>query len=192
MAYTAITPPTTGTPISTSAFGIPVVNAITEMWQGAAAGDLAYYSSATTMARLAGGTANAGKVLMMGTAGSAPEWGDTLNIVARQGGSSTDWNTAGTINYTPDKSIMQVGAAPFPVTSGEQYFSKSITFPVAFSAKPIIFVTFTATVGMAGSTPYIRPTSITTTGFSIYVIFTQNQVGSYTFETEWFAIGPSI
>ena len=74
MTYTAITPPTTGTTISTSNFGIPVVNAITEMWQGQAAGDMAYFSSATTMARLAGGTANAGKILRLNSSGNAPEW----------------------------------------------------------------------------------------------------------------------
>ena len=156
MTYTAITPPTTGTTISTSTFGIPVVNAITEMWQGQAAGDMAYYTSATTMARLAGGTANANMYMRMNNSGSAPAW-DYLNVISyRQGGDATDWNVPGTTNYTPTKSFMQSGV--IEVTWSGYTADATITFPTAFAGKPQMLFSYCHVSGY----PFAEPITIRT------------------------------
>lgn len=62
--------PVTGTAISADNFGVKVCNALKALWKGAAAGDVDYYDSANTKARLA---ATAGALLGWNAAGNALE-----------------------------------------------------------------------------------------------------------------------
>lgn len=127
------------------------------LWTGTTAGDMDYYTSNTTKTRLAGGTANAGVVLRMGTAGTAPEYGGVVTY--RQGGSATDWYVAGTTNYSASKTIMQTGCFNIPKYNTSYGFG-TVTFPVAFSQKPIVLI---SSVEYAGNT--LVATEITTTTF---------------------------
>lgn len=52
----------------------------------------------------------------------------------RQGGDATQWDTEGTTAYTPTAVRVQVGSASIGVGGG------TVTFPVAFSATPIVLV----------------------------------------------------
>lgn len=54
----------------------------------------------------------------------------------RQGGSASNWNTAGDTNYTPGAVRMQCGTIRTSGVTGQA----TITYPVAFSAKPVVFL----------------------------------------------------
>jgi len=54
-------------------------------------------------------------------------------LTRRQGGSATNWNTAGTTGYTPTTVRMQTGVATVTTFA-------TITFPTAFSAIPLVLV----------------------------------------------------
>jgi len=64
-----------------------------------------------------------------------------LKLYARQGGSATDWNTAGSTNYTPTNVIVQMGSVDVTVSAPNFFATQSVSFPVAFSAHPLVFVT---------------------------------------------------
>jgi len=57
----------------------------------------------------------------------------------RQGGSSTDWNSAGASNYTPGNVRMQSGIVTVSIANGQSYGVTTVTFPEAFSYKPLVF-----------------------------------------------------
>jgi hypothetical protein len=77
MTKQTITLPVTGTPISSSNFGIPVKNTIDELWQGTTAGDMDYYLSSTEKERLAKGAAR--QAMKINAAGTFPEWGSAVH-----------------------------------------------------------------------------------------------------------------
>lgn len=56
-------------------------------------------------------------------------------LTRRQGGSATDWDEYGTTNYTPTAVRMQVGKCDSPGAS------LTVTFPVAFSDAPLVWIT---------------------------------------------------
>jgi hypothetical protein len=60
----------------------------------------------------------------------------TALLYRRQGGSATDWSSAGTTNYTPGEVIRQAGVVNVSFASGTG--TQAVTFPVAFSQIPII------------------------------------------------------
>ncbi len=60
----------------------------------------------------------------------------------RQGGSGTDWTTAGSTNYTVSNPKIQFGCVECTIATGtERESSDIITFPTAFTNAPIIFCT---------------------------------------------------
>lgn len=93
-------------------------------------------------------------------------------VIRRKGGSSTNWNSVGTTSYTPGAVRIQVGAVQ--VVSP----STAVTFPVAFSAIPLVFPISTVSGGFA------YPSSITASGF------TANLTGGVSGPVYWLAIGP--
>jgi hypothetical protein len=106
----------------------------------------------------------------------------TPTYVGRQGGSATDWNTSGTTGYTPTVVKMQSGAIDAVMVSGAVSFA--ITFPVAFTNKPIVVAnsnqgTFAITVNI---------TSISNTGATL-VVLQANAASTVTFPIMWMAIG---
>lgn len=104
----------------------------------------------------------------------------------RQGGNATDWNTPGTTTYTPAAVRMQAGVVSVGNLAAGAEGTASITFPVAFSAKPLVFV---SPGGPAADecTAWVA-FGYSTTGFTGYV---KNLSGTekemYLF---WQAIGP--
>ena len=77
--------------------------------------------------------------------------GNRVAVLARrQGGDATDWVSAGTTNYTPTGVRIQCGSISVP--SG---VTTTVTFPVAFSGRPLVFATVwtsDASVGVINST----------------------------------------
>lgn len=155
------------------------------IWVGTTAGDMEYYSAADAKTRVPIGTN--GKV--WGVSGGIPGWiAQASNpIVQRKGGSATDWNTGGTTNYSPTKPIVQVGTGgPYYTlnVSGSLYYGTGIvTFPQAFSQKPIIYLT----IGSSGFVLFSYGVyNITTTSFYFVINCTSN---AYTFPVHWMAVG---
>jgi hypothetical protein len=77
-------------------------------------------------------------------------------ITHRQGGSATDWTVAGPTNYPLTEASIQLGVSATPLPTD----SIVVTFPVAFSEKPIVMIQPLDDVANA---PY--PSDITTTQF---------------------------
>jgi hypothetical protein len=102
----------------------------------------------------------------------------------RQGGSATDWAIAGSTNYAPTSSNIQVGVLAFSFAGSQVTDTEALTFPVAFSAKPIVLVS------ASSSTADIRITAsaITSSGctFSFFADVAVVAVSAY-----WIAIGPT-
>lgn len=60
-----------------------------------------------------------------------------MRVLGRVGASSTNWQSTGTTNYTPDNCNVQVGAGSVSISGTSA--STTITFPVAFSDVPLPF-----------------------------------------------------
>lgn len=99
----------------------------------------------------ASSTPTASTILPLNASAQFPESvlgnGTRPRVVARQGGSATDWNATGTTTYTPTTPIIQCGSG---ITSGGQqtsgsfyYSSLSVTFPIAYADKPIVVANVT-------------------------------------------------
>jgi len=93
----------------------------------------------------------------------------------RQGGSPTNWDSYGTTSYTPTAVRMQAGAAR--TAEGGVV---TVTFPVAFSANPLVFLT--ATEEQAGVPTKAYVASVSTTQLVIN--------GAALVVFNWLAIGP--
>lgn len=61
-------------------------------------------------------------------------------FVARQGGDATDWGTPGTTNQSIETVVQQAGVFIWSGAAATSGFS-TITFPKAFAARPLLFVT---------------------------------------------------
>ena len=158
------------------------------IWVGSAAGDIDYYTSASTKTRLAKGTA--GQILTMNGGATAPSWATPTpavvtvgSLVGRKGGSATNWYVQGTTNYTPATAKIQVGTVRVPVTTGSGFVS--VTYPVAFAYTPVIFLTkpFDGTQVMD-----MGYTTVTATTFKIYLSYAGT--GTINVDVTWLAIGP--
>ncbi len=128
---------------------------------------------------LGAGTVPAARI----TAVSADAIDDTMvgnrvpAVIRRQGGSATDWSSAGTTSYTPAMVRMQAGTFSVPASSSPT----AVTFPVAFSQPPVVITTG------QGDTNIITISSITASGFSILA---RERGGSYIGAIAcWIAIG---
>jgi hypothetical protein len=112
-----------------------------------------------------------------------------LQLVKRQGGSPTDWNTGGTSQYTPSAPIEQVGAYNISMMAGTGQQSQTITFPQAFSAVPLIFFSLGATDDFSSTGIIMVPDSITAS--AVVLSFTRSHAAdSKTYTINWRAIGP--
>lgn len=109
-------------------------------------------------------------------------------LYRRQGGSSSDWSTAGTTTYTPGAVRKQVGAVSLAF-SGHSQRSVSVTFPTAFSNVPVVVVSLELVSGST-SEPFYTPVlyNVTASGFDVYV--THPSTVSGTWYVHWEATGP--
>jgi hypothetical protein len=100
----------------------------------------------------------------------------------RQGGHATNWNVVGNTTYTPTAVRMQGGVKQW--TGGAaQIGSVVVTFPVAFSATPLMFINCTGAMILGIVITY----SSTTTNATIYWAASQTET---TIDFAWLAIGP--
>jgi hypothetical protein len=101
-------------------------------------------------------------------------------LIRRQGGNAANWATIGTATYTPDAVRMQVGRINDGAASATSF---TVTFPIAYSAIPVVFVQS----GDFNAGAVIGINNVTTTGFVANVInkSLSNAMGHY-----WLAIGP--
>lgn len=110
MAFTTPRTWTYGETVTEAQFNEQLRDNFNAVWVGTTAGDIDYYTSNTTKARLAGGTANAGKYLRMDSGGTAPEWAGVAAVSYRYGGSADNWLTPGTVEYQPSETMILMGA----------------------------------------------------------------------------------
>ncbi len=106
-----------------------------------------------------------------------------LAIVKRQGGSANDWSSAGVNNYTPTVAKIQTGVVNISVVAG--FGTVTVTFPEAFSNKPVVLVS-----KIYGSGPSVLDFGIGTVTASSVVISFIASSGTATIPVQWIAIGP--
>lgn len=188
-SYTAVT----GATYAASDYNTYTKGNFTAIWVGTTAGDLDYYTSATAKSRLAlvtGGLLYGGasapawlaagtqyQVLRMGA--SYPEW--AAQIFRRQGGDASNWQSAGTTTYTPTVSKRQKGVKSVSINPSG---TVSVTYPVAFTNRPIILVTINAGSGNITC----RITNDSVSGFDA-VLYDTSTSGSISVSVNWEAEG---
>jgi len=109
-------------------------------------------------------------------------------LYRRQGGSATDWSSAGTTTQTPGMIVEQVGVINKSFTSAT-LVSQTVTFPVAFSQTPLVTFSLGPTQGFygGGNISYAHYESVSTTGFTVKISFTAANTGNL--DITWRAIG---
>jgi hypothetical protein len=120
---------------------------------------------------------------------------EVADVTNRQGGSATEWATAGTSNYTESDVLIQSGSVAVTIASGaDNGSSTEVTFPVAFAGTPLVFCTvddislfttfnetpFLVVGANFPTTTKVQFTAITRSG---------NVAGNRTFAIHWLAIG---
>lgn len=184
-----------------------------------AAGDLFYAISGTAIGRLAKGTAL--QILRMNAGATAPEWADLdafpaggsayqgvrqnaaanakewaalLNLLGRQGGSDTIWNNAGTGNRALANALVQVGAVSLTMSGGPPAAAGpvTVTFPVAFSYAPLIFLSLqTGGAGFSsGVWTQLEYNNLSATSFDLFLAQNANSSSYNPRVVNWMAIGP--
>lgn len=111
----------------------------------------------------------------------------------RQGGNATHWGGsvgAGTTNYTPGAIKEYVGKITVTIPNGQTKGSVTITFPTAFSAYPIVFVSLEPnTEPTALSSAYVS--SVSASGATIKIWRNGTGTGSdEDLQVVWRAVGP--
>lgn len=124
-----------------------------------------------------------------GTAGltderSMPHIGADANLLRkRQGGSGTDWDTAGVLNLVVGKQQSQGG----PIQCTTNGAAVTVTFPIAFLYKPLIYLTCTDSDGTALPVlAYFSALSATQVDIKAW----EHSGASETVTVNWLAIGP--
>lgn len=116
--------------------------------------------------------------------------GNVVEFVYRQGGDATDWSRQGTTDYDLDPSDVQMvgGVIRVVVATGDLIGNSTLTFPIAFTYKPIVFVPG-ATDGDVKRI-YADLSTVTTTDINIWVeLETANDLGNTNVDVPWVAFG---
>lgn len=115
-----------------------------------------------------------------------------LQFYRRQGNSATNWNSAGSSNYTPTAVRMQVGRKDASVFGMDPYVEISVTYPVAFSDLPIIFCFVRSTTTEPNVLANVSTFETETASGFTARIYPDNTGGfsTGTVRLHWMAIGP--
>jgi hypothetical protein len=176
----------TGQTITATHLNQQIRNNILALWPGTTAGDIDFYDSATTKARV--GIGSSGQFLSV--VAGVPAWATiptpTL-IAARQGGSSTVWSTNGTSNYTPPStSKIECGVIRIAISSAASG-NATITFPAAFTYAPLVVLgSNMISGGLQNGSCFLYYNNLTNTGVQINVLCASTTV---TLDVNWMAIG---
>lgn len=113
----------------------------------------------------------------------------------RQGGNATDWWSPGATTYTPGAVRMQAGQVQVVIPAGQQATEAVVTFPVAYSGIPLVFVThweLTSSTGKWGTVAAIAvsPNGMTTINIHASRPEGQATTATHTMWVNWLAIGP--
>ena len=102
----------------------------------------------------------------------------------RQGGSSSNWSSEGSSNYTPGAVRMQAGVRTVPIADGQGVGSTAISFPTSFGNTPIVITSLLYN----GNLFWTGAFSISSSGFTIHAgrTITTPAASSSVF---WLAIG---
>jgi len=103
-------------------------------------------------------------------------------IKRRKGGSASDWNTNGTtvVDTSTSDVVFQTGSAL------NTNADVAVTFPVAFTNKPMVIVGMMSANGINGT---VRAFNITTIGFTFRVLDTTWALAASSEDIGWIAIG---
>lgn len=115
---------------------------------------------------------------------------DVTQFYRRQGGSATDWFSPGTTTYTPGAVRMQGGVVEWTGSSTD-YANVIVTFPVAFSYKPLVLciAAFDSAIAAHRIITCIDASTITTTGVTLQ--WRSIEASNHTsVNLIWLAIGP--
>ena len=107
----------------------------------------------------------------------------------RQGGHATNWNIPGITNYTPTAVRMQCGSVEITIADIQMGGYVAVTFPIAFSAIPNVFVTW----GVRGLPLDVYAVKIAEqVSASVVTIGAERSglSGEVVVEVRWLAIGP--
>jgi hypothetical protein len=148
---------------------------------------------AATTAKIATGAVTAAKIAA--DAVDDTKAGDRVpQFYRRQGGSATDWSVPGTTSRTPGAVRMQAGKIRFNIPAGTPIGLQSVTFPVAFSAPPLMWLTMHQ---ISSDKPIVSDVYVYTYGVnegSAYIyaqrIHTDPMDSAAEFDVSWLAIGP--
>lgn len=156
------------------------------IWVGVAAGDTDYYTSGVAKARLVIGAA--GQLQKVNAGATAPEW---FRFLDREGAHATNWSLQGTTDYVPGAYKLQAGEAQLIIPPAGDTATVTITYPVAFSDKPLVFIgPHEQTAGGArGETMFRKGTQLA--GSVVIDVYCDDALGTTaTFTISWLAIGP--
>jgi len=134
-----------------------------------------------------GATGPQGYTGPQGSTGGVGATGPTgPNLSKRQGGNATDWSVEGATNYTPAGAMIQAGVTSVTFTSSQLSSTVTVTFPTAYSDKPIVVLTKPVLV----TALYMEMgVTITASGFTIQ-LYASSSISSATYAVNWIAIGP--
>lgn len=135
---------------------------------------------------LATGTITTGGVISLTDARDFCHFPTAL-IYRRQGGSATNWSTAGSTNYTPGEALHQVGAVTVTYSSGTG--TATVTFPQAYTQTPIALLTVNNAANSTKRKMLATVESLSTTQLGVRVYLTDETTGSGTVDVFWEAIG---
>lgn len=110
-------------------------------------------------------------------------------LYRRQGGDASDWSVAGTTTRIPGAVRMQAGVREVTISAGSNFGSATITFPTAFSDKPIV----TCSLAETADTPNDMlwwGTHATAAGTATIYWQRSGTTGTVTLTFNWIAIGP--
>ena len=115
----------------------------------------------------------------------------TALIHRRRGGSSSSWNSGGTSNYVVGGVRIQAGVTTLTWDSNDQSDTKAITFPVAYSQKPLIQLTLLNAASSQKRTLLATVESVSASSVTLRGQRTDGSASlSTTADVQWVAIGP--
>lgn len=113
----------------------------------------------------------------------------TAPVYRRQGGSASDWSTAGTTNYTPGGSKIQAGSVAVTFSSSETSNLSTVTFPEAFTGKPLVFLSLYNNGSSTGRKVVPTIESISASQVQIRGVVADGDDTSNTYDVYWIAFG---
>jgi len=111
-------------------------------------------------------------------------------LYRRKGGHSDDWDVYGGTTYTPGAVRMQCGVFPLTIATPGTSDAVTISFPVAFSYPPIVFITLQRSFNSPLWHIHVIDGNTTTSQFDVYADRETNPGVDQTAYIAWLAIGP--